>query len=1167
MKKRIIPVWMLFAASGFLSAQANPSIGENYIYTKTNLSDPSLPGTPKIAETVQYFDGLGRPSQVVNVKASPSGKDLVIQIPYDPFGRQTESWLPAPMATSNGAIQSGVGSAAQTYYNDNFPFSRNNMEASPLNRVLSQVQPGSDWQQHPVGLEYEVNGGDVTKYTATYSYSTLQSSISLSGTYGENQLYKNTATDEDGNISIEFKNKEGQTILIRKMLSAAEKADTYYVYNEYNQLAYVIPPLASVSGALNQTTLDQLCYQYKYDERNRLVEKKLPGKGWEYMVYDRQDRLVLSQDANMRKTDTTLNNFGKKGWIFTKYDQFGRIIYTGFFANTSTRTAMQSAINSMNANKENIEFRTSTPFTLNGMDVYYDKKAFPTGSMTILSVNYYDAYPAGAPAVPAQIFSQDVIQEITASGITTKSLPLASYVKNIENDNWTKNYIWYDKKGRIIGGHSINHLGGYTKTESLLDFSGMAQQTITRHKRLSSDTERVITENFQYDAQNRLLVHKHQVDTNPEEILTQNTYNDIAQITNKKVGGTSASNPLQSIDYAYNIRGWMTNINDPENLNGKLFGYEMKYQNCIGWNPKYNGNISEVSWNTQNDGVLRRYVYMYDALNRLTGGYYKEPNTTIQWVGYYNEYYKYDLNGNITKLTRATKSGDSSPTSLIIDELAYSYSGNKLTSISDGTQNSSGYPYFTNPNTIQYDNDTGEGNGNMIKHMDQKISQIKYNFLNLPSSVIRNNMQSPFGNSTSYFYAANGTKLKKIYSYYKIGPMGDISNEIRSTDYLDGFQYSLEGSMLGCIGCPDPQPVLQFIPTAEGYYNFENNKYIYNYTDHLGNVRLSYFSNGNGLEVLDENNYYPFGLKHEGYNVLAGNSAYQYKYNGKELQETGMYDYGARFYMPDIGRWGVIDNMSEKYRRHSPYNYAINNPIKFTDPDGNDPLYGEEAQAFFRQLQNSISSKPTDDITVNKKGIISNISRNNKPNRFFDESGKQLFFNDSQQDDKYMLSQYFEVNDRLYYPISDSDLKTQVTNVHHNNQLILMNGMDNWGSKFNSYIDLFLNSYNFVPGKGSDFTYSFLVPFLKNKNVNITNENLQDKFIPNAFFKFDNVNMIYNTLDAGNFMWGAWTKYIGLSAEKAMWGARINEFGSDSSRDQNALWRGNKYFYKGTYKK
>ncbi|WP_270421553.1 RHS repeat-associated core domain-containing protein, partial [Chryseobacterium indologenes] len=79
---------------------------------------------------------------------------------------------------------------------------------------------------------------------------------------------------------------------------------------------------------------------------------------------------------------------------------------------------------------------------------------------------------------------------------------------------------------------------------------------------------------------------------------------------------------------------------------------------------------------------------------------------------------------------------------------------------------------------------------------------------------------------------------------------------------------------------------------------------------------------------------YPFGLKHEGYNILTGNAAYQYKYNGKELQETGMYDYGARMYMPDIGRWGVVDPLAETSRRWSTYTYAFNNPMRFIDPDG-----------------------------------------------------------------------------------------------------------------------------------------------------------------------------------------------------------------------------------------
>ncbi|WP_241615187.1 RHS repeat-associated core domain-containing protein [Rhizobium sp. SSA_523] len=130
---------------------------------------------------------------------------------------------------------------------------------------------------------------------------------------------------------------------------------------------------------------------------------------------------------------------------------------------------------------------------------------------------------------------------------------------------------------------------------------------------------------------------------------------------------------------------------------------------------------------------------------------------------------------------------------------------------------------------------------------------------------------------------------------------------------------------------------LQFFPTSEGFYDYQKNQYIYQYKDHLGNTRVSFGRNSAGaLEITDANDYYPFGMNHlKTGNTLFGAGTYKnYKYNGKELQETGMYDYGARFYMPDIGRWGVEDELAEKSRRFSPYTYALDNPIMFVDPDG-----------------------------------------------------------------------------------------------------------------------------------------------------------------------------------------------------------------------------------------
>uniref|UniRef100_UPI0025F8E10E DUF6443 domain-containing protein n=1 Tax=uncultured Chryseobacterium sp. TaxID=259322 RepID=UPI0025F8E10E len=948
MKKILIPASCLLI-SGMSYGQASPSTTENYVYSKTYLSDPSA-SSPRTSETVQYFDGLGRPKQVVNVKASPSGKDLVTPIPYDGFGRQADSFLPAPMASQNGGIQSGVEASAQGYHNDSFPFTHKNLENSPLDRVLSQVQPGSDWQNHPVSFQYDANAaGEVRKYTTvtTTVEGRTESLLKVSddgnssgGFYKESQLYKNTVTDEDGNKTIEFKNGQGQLVLVRKVLSDTETADTYYIYNEYSQLAFVIPPKAAEAfkalGAgssigSSDTTLTELCYQYRYDGRNRLVEKKVPGKGWEYLCYDQADRLILTQDAELRK---------KERWLITKYDALGRVAYTGILAGGS-RADMQSQTGSTIIKETRND---GNYFIRNGMQIYYTNSLFYQIE-TVLSVNYYDTYPQDSPALPSQVMGQNVLQPAAGNTVSTKSLPLASYIKNIEDDNWTKSYTGYDMKGRPVMTHSVNYLGGYTHTESLLDFSGVPKQTVTRHKRLSTDTERIITETFEYDNQNRLLVHRHKVNNNTEEILAQNTYNELSQLTNKKVGGISASNPLQSIDYQYNIRGWMTKVNDPDNLGSDLFGYKINYNIVEGLEtpntdfpdlkvkPRYNGNIAEVSWKTltEQNEPLKKYGYAYDQLNRLRAGFYQKSGTSDAAREYF-EKLDYDLNGNITRLKRSAGLSGSATTAMLIDDLKYDYSGNKLLKIKDDqVGNNLGYPYLSTPNTIDYD-----ANGNMVTHKDKGIATINYNILNLPVNIeVNPGLRSR--RITQYIYRADGVKIGK--SFYQNG----VTNYMM---YLDSFQYKYNDNNIA-------GSELQFVPTSEGYYSFADNSYIYNYTDHLGNVRLSYTdTNKDGIiqprqyyveqcdgpydpsnppncisywkpgEIVESNTYYPFGLLHN-YTATTQN-AYQYKYQGQELQETGWYSFKWRNYMPDVGRFFNVDPLATKYPYNSTYAFQEN---------------------------------------------------------------------------------------------------------------------------------------------------------------------------------------------------------------------------------------------------
>ncbi|KZS38241.1 hypothetical protein AWE51_19590 [Aquimarina aggregata] len=143
---------------------------------------------------------------------------------------------------------------------------------------------------------------------------------------------------------------------------------------------------------------------------------------------------------------------------------------------------------------------------------------------------------------------------------------------------------------------------------------------------------------------------------------------------------------------------------------------------------------------------------------------------------------------------------------------------------------------------------------------------------------------------------------------------------------------------------------LQYLSTSEGYAEPNNSNgfdYVYQYVDHLGNIRLSYKdADGNGSistsEIVEEKNYYPFGLQMKGFNNTLRGRSHNYGYNGKEENdEFGLatLDYGARNYDPTLGRWFVIDALADDVMQvdKSTYAYSWNSPISLNDPDGNCP--------------------------------------------------------------------------------------------------------------------------------------------------------------------------------------------------------------------------------------
>lgn len=863
------------AASYYHVKKDLEGVNMNYIVTNTFLkagvkdSDIDTIGITNRSQTVQYFDGLGRPIQTVNTQASPQKHDVVAPITYDGFGREAIKYLPYVPATANGMYHANAisvsgsytGSEQRAFYqatgdkvaDDVQPYSVTVFENSPLNRVLKQGAPGSTWQpdgtnaynstDHTLKKAYEFNGANEVLLW-TYTYPTMAFPLGKVGAgtssskvyYGPGQLYRNRTKDEHGYEILEYIDKDGHIVLRRvqadtsHLINDSNYASTYYIYDDFGNLVCEIQP----EGARNiddyfsaddigkESFLNRWAFRYRYDERRRSVVKQIPGSAPQYLVYDNRDRVVMSQDGNQRRENT---------WSFTKYDPLNRPIMNGLYVHNDSVSQEQ-----MTALISNVNFFD----TYNGSTSFhgYTNTVFPTANadsspLKVHSVTYYDNYKfrddlAGSSFnyVTGDLAGQEanafgrVVGLVT--GTKTSVLGTSDYL-------WSVNY--YDERYRDIQTIAQNHKGGVDRVTSKVDFVGKVLETKATYSK-NSVISATIRKRYEYDHAGRLLKTYYQLNSEPEILLSANLYNELGQPVTKGIHAESANVFKQQLDYRYNIRGWITRINNAD-LNTTdggpkdYFGMEFGYNNDLGigtFIPQYNGNISATKWSANlglalpylNEPTERAYTYAYDPLGRL-----REANLNTRagnWTSSlaHRETMDYDHNGNVLSLYRNNEKG--SP----MDWLKYNYGdsisrSNQLRSVTDQGIITKG---FRDRNTSG--DDYGyDGNGNLISDKNKGIDSIQYNpYLDVTEEIVKSS-----GERVKYFYDADGIKLaEEIYSSGSQTP-------VKRLDYIGPLVY--ENDTLKFVVHDEGKVVIPKSPS-------EDPEYQYQVKDHLGNVRLTF---------------------------------------------------------------------------------------------------------------------------------------------------------------------------------------------------------------------------------------------------------------------------------------------------------------------------------------
>ncbi len=888
-------------------AAYNPAIKVNYIRTWDATAPEQTPATlitrplRDVRQSTQYFGGLGRPVQTVvkqgSMQTGGSPLDLVSPVVYDVFGREVYRYLPFVANSTGGNASLNDGLFKQNPFQqdsafnkgqfpgETFYYSKTNYEASPLNRVLEVYAPGNSW----AGSEDNTDPNTRRRMSTQYLVNTASDGVriwtvsgnnfSTGSVYDAGQLYKTVTIDEHQQKTVEYKDKEGQVVLKKVQLDNTPTEGhggwlcTYYIYDDLHQLRGVIQPrgvelLQQNSwniNALNGDIMNEQCFRYDYDERRRMITKKVPGAGEVYMVYDARDRVAMTQDANMRIANK---------WSVTLYDELNRPVQTGLLLNTypiggtANRTFDQHRTAASTSSE--YPFPIASPpattywewLTKTGYDDY-------TGIPAGLSSTYLNTWDAYFDATNNNTFPYP---QMPVQSTATKGLVTWSQVKVL--DRMPAVYLAsaqiYDEWGRIIQVQKQNITGSTDMTTTQYSWSGQPLITVQKQEIASPAQTTVVVTRMSYDDLGRLTKSEKKLsNTNVNNnamsawmTIAVHEYDALGKLKKKKFGskpGAPTGTALTSLDYEYNIRGWLLSMNKDYitagSNNDQYFGMQLGYDKngTLGtFTPQYNGNISGAIWKSEGDQQKRKYDFTYDPLNRLTGAdfnqYASGSGTSAVFdrsanVNFTVSNLSYDANGNILTMNQQGLLLNSSSA---IDQLMYIYqnNSNKLTRVTDGVAGSDNGKLgdFKDGTNLFSDDYNYDANGNLTLDRNKDISSIRYNILNLPNTITFDNGSTNKG-SITYTYDAAGNKLVKTTQERK-----GFYTSYLTTTYIDGIVY--EGRSTDLIVDPNDYTYrLQFIGHEDGRIryiskHFENGDSAYQLIndyflkDHLGNVRM-----------------------------------------------------------------------------------------------------------------------------------------------------------------------------------------------------------------------------------------------------------------------------------------------------------------------------------------